>query len=88
MCTVGLSILIAFDCRAEVHTENTAIGPGKEEYVHSIQGGHPTAPPLVCLPGYGAGAAFYFRNFPSLFQYFRTYAMDPLGTGMSGTGIP
>lgn len=64
--------------------QDTVIGPGKQEYMHGIAGGAADAPPLVCLPGYGAGAAFFFRNFSSLFQYFRTYAVDPLGTGMSG----
>ena len=71
-------------CRTQLITENTVIGQGKQEFVHSIQGGPAAAPPLVCLPGYGAGAAFYFRNLPSLCQYFKTYAVDPLGTGMSG----
>ena len=52
--------------------------------MHSIQGGPAEGPPLVCLPGYGAGAAFYFRNLPSFCRYFKTFAVDPLGTGMSG----
>ena len=76
------SIYMAY--RTQLSIENTQIGQGKQQYMHSIQGGSANAPPLVCLPGYGAGAAFYFRNFPSLCQHFRTYAVDPLGTGMSG----
>lgn len=71
-------------CRTQLDVQNTAIGPGKQEYMHSIVGGPLNAPPLVCMPGYGAGAAFYFRNLPSFCQYFRTFAVDPLGTGMSG----
>lgn len=71
-------------CRAELEVQDTAIGPGKQQYMHGIVGGATNSPPLVCLPGYGAGAAFFFRNFPSLCQHFRTYAVDPLGTGMSG----
>ncbi len=39
----------------------------------------------VLVPGYGAGAAFYFRNLADLSSRFRTYAIDMLGTGMSGT---
>ncbi|KAL3155811.1 hypothetical protein ABBQ32_012824 [Trebouxia sp. C0010 RCD-2024] len=70
--------------KAELEVHDTVIGPGKQDYMHGIVGGAAAAPPLVCLPGYGAGAAFFFRNFPSLCQYFRTYAVDPLGTGMSG----
>ena len=55
--------------------------------MHSIQGGPANAPVLVCLPGYGAGAAFYFRNFPSLCEHFKVYAVDLLGNGMSGMYI-
>ena len=73
-----------FCCRAELEVQDTVIGPGKQDYMHGIVGGATSSPPLVCLPGYGAGAAFFFRNFPSLCQHFRTYAVDPLGTGMSG----
>ena len=71
-------------CRTEVEVQNTVIGPGKQQYMHSIIGGPASAPPMVCMPGYGAGAAFFFRNLPGFCQYFRTYAVDPLGTGMSG----
>ena len=38
----------------------------------------------VLVPGYGAGAAFYFRNLADLSARFRTYAVDVLGTGLSG----
>ena len=39
---------------------------------------------LLALPGYGAGVGFYFRNFPSLCSQLRVYAVDWLGTGLSG----
>ena len=39
----------------------------------------------MLVPGYGAGAAFYFRNLADLSSRFRTYAVDMLGTGMSGS---
>ena len=42
-------------------------------------------PGAVLVPGYGAGAAFYFRNLADLSLRFRTYAIDMLGTGMSGS---
>ena len=42
----------------------------------------------VLVPGYGAGAAFYFRNLADLSSRFRTYAVDMLGTGMSGEQQP
>lgn len=84
VCVQGSGSLLLLHCRAELEVHDTVIGPGKQDYMHGIVGGATTAPPLVCLPGYGAGAAFFFRNFPSLCQYFRTYAVDPLGTGMSG----
>ena len=75
-------------CRLQLRTEDTAVGSelraGKEQYVHSIQGGPSNAPVLICLPGYGAGAAFYFRHFPALCQHFKVYAVDLLGNGMSG----
>jgi len=60
------------------------VGEGKQEYMHTISGGEESSPPLVCLPGYGAGAAFYFRNFDGLAQQFRLHLVDLLGTGMSG----
>lgn len=63
---------------------DTPIGEGKEEVIHSITGGSESAPNLVCMPGYGAGAAFYFRNLDAFCAKFRTHAVDWLGTGNSG----
>lgn len=37
------------------------MGPGRQQYMHTITAGDPSSPPLVLLPGYGAGAGFYFR---------------------------
>ena len=84
MPLLRLQYTLCLRCRAELQVQNTVVGSGKQDYMHGIVGGAADAPPLVCLPGYGAGAAFFFRNFPSLCQHFRTYAVDPLGTGMSG----
>ncbi|EFJ45067.1 hypothetical protein VOLCADRAFT_106093 [Volvox carteri f. nagariensis] len=41
-------------------------------------------PPVVMMPGYGAGVGFYYRNFPSLARQLRLFAVDWLGTGLSG----
>lgn len=63
---------------------DTPVGKCKEEVIHSITGGPDGAPNLVCMPGYGAGAAFYFRNLEAFCTKFRTHAVDWLGTGISG----
>ena len=63
------------------------VGEGPQDFMHTISGGEEGGPPLVCLPGYGAGAAFYFRNFDGLAQQFRLHLVDLLGTGMSGESL-
>ena len=41
-------------------------------------------PPLVMLHGYMAGAAYFYRNFAGLSDYFRNiYSLDLLGWGLS-----
>ena len=72
--------------RAQVEVRDTRVGDSKDHTQHSIVGGSPGAPALVCLPGYGAGSGFYFRNLRDMCRHFRTYLTDPLGTGMSGGG--
>lgn len=38
------------------------VGPGKESYLHTLTGGPQDAtPPVVMMPGYGAGVGFYYR---------------------------
>ncbi len=38
------------------------VGPGKEAYLHTLTGGPQDAtPPVVMMPGYGAGVGFYYR---------------------------
>ena len=56
--------------------------------MHTLSGGRAGAPPLVCLSGYGAGAGFFFRNLDPMADHFRIYAVDLLGTGMSGGEPP
>jgi hypothetical protein len=47
--------------------------------------GRADAPPLVCVPGYGAGAAFFFKNIgPLSAAGYRVHAVDWRGTGLSG----
>ena len=60
------------------------VGEGRQQHMHTISAGEAASPPLVLLPGYGAGAGFYFRNLDGLAQHFRVHAVDLLGTGMSG----
>eukprot|EP00884_Botryococcus_braunii_P004708 jgi/Botrbrau1/14238/Bobra.0381s0002.2 len=68
----------------ELEVKDVAIGSGQQDFMHTIATGGLSSPPLVCIPGYGAGAAFYWRNLSGLGSIFRTYAVDLLGTGMSG----
>lgn len=67
---------------------DVSIGEGRQQFMHTIIAGDSSNPPLVCLPGYGAGAGFYFRNIDGLAKQFRVHLVDLLGTGMSGEGKP
>lgn len=66
--------------------KDVAFGPGTHDYLHTIIGGHEntSSPQLVYVPGYGAGSAFLFRAMQGLAAGFRMFAVDPLGTGLSG----
>jgi pimeloyl-ACP methyl ester carboxylesterase len=64
---------------------DTRTGAAAEEFIHSISVGRDDAPPLVCVPGYGAGAAFFFKNLgPLAAAGYRVHAVDWRGTGLSG----
>lgn len=52
--------------------------------MHSISAGTASGPPIVCMPGYAAGAAFFYRNLAGLAQHTRVQLVDWLGTGLSG----
>ncbi|KAK9861138.1 hypothetical protein WJX84_000164 [Apatococcus fuscideae] len=65
-------------------TSDVHLGPTDQHYMHTIEGGLPKAPPIVCIAGYGAGAAFFFRNMAGLASAFKLHAVDLLGCGMSG----
>ncbi|KXZ42499.1 hypothetical protein GPECTOR_141g697 [Gonium pectorale] len=68
-----------------MQARDVRVGPGKEDYLHTLSGGPGNVdPPVVMMPGYGAGVGFYYRNFPSLAQRLRLFAVDWLGTGLSG----
>jgi len=71
-------------CRARLEVRDVPVGAGPQDFMHTISGGAPGSPPLVLVPGYGAGAGFFFRNLDGLARFFRVHAVDLLGTGMSG----
>ena len=53
--------------------------------MHSISAGSSeTGPDVVIMPGYGAGAAFFYRNIEAVSQRARVHIVDWLGTGCSG----
>lgn len=48
-----------------VEAQDVQIGPGKQDFLHTLVGGRAdTQPPVVLMPGYGAGVGFYFRCTP------------------------
>ncbi|GAB4823981.1 hypothetical protein N2152v2_011027 [Parachlorella kessleri] len=69
-----------------IGTKDVAVGPRKDEYMHTITAGlqHTDCPTLVAIPGYAAGSGFFFRVFDGLSTAFRLFAVDLLGTGLSG----
>ena len=62
------------------------MGPHREEFIHIVSGGAANAasPAFVAVPGYGSGSSFLFKLFDGLSSAFRFYAVDMLGTGLSG----
>jgi len=72
------------DCPLE--SKDISFGTSRHEYLHTIVGGqtNESSPKLVYIPGYGAGSGFLFRAYQGLTAGFRTFAVDPLGTGLSG----
>ncbi|KAK9821605.1 hypothetical protein WJX81_005670 [Elliptochloris bilobata] len=71
-------------CRTPLEVRDVTVGTGPQEFMHTITGGQLASQPMVLVPGYGAGAGFYFRNIDGLAKHFRVHAVDLLGTGMSG----
>jgi pimeloyl-ACP methyl ester carboxylesterase len=67
---------------AAQHRAATAQQSAPSPSVHSIRAGE-HGPHMVCLPGYGAGAAFFYRNLQGLSQHAQVHLVDPLGTGLS-----
>ena len=62
------------------------VGPRPDEFMHTIHARDPpaAAPALVAVPGYAAGSGHAFRVVDGLAAAFRFYAVDLLGTGLSG----
>eukprot|EP00210_Caulerpa_lentillifera_P001676 g1611.t1 len=72
-------------CQSDLRLQDTVIGDSrKHEIIHSISGGAENTTPLVCLQGYGAGAAIYYRNMDFMCRHFQMHCVDWLGTGLSG----
>mmetsp|Transcript_59003 Transcript_59003/g.140896 ORF Transcript_59003/g.140896 Transcript_59003/m.140896 type:complete len:350 (-) Transcript_59003:14-1063(-) len=68
-------------------TCDTVVGKTSADYIHSIHApgsGASRRTHLVCLPGYGVGAAIFFRNLPVLAPQVQTHAVDWRGAGLSG----
>ncbi|PRW58725.1 putative 1-acylglycerol-3-phosphate O-acyltransferase [Chlorella sorokiniana] len=72
--------------RNTYEARDVRVGPGKEEFVHTVTSGlHNTdSPAFVAIPGYSTGSSFLFKLFDGLSSAFRLYAIDLLGTGLSG----
>lgn len=70
--------------RTPLDVRDVSVGQDQQQFMHTISAGDQASPPLVMLPGYGAGSGFYFRNIAGLAQHFRLHCVDLLGTGMSG----
>lgn len=81
--------------KTPVVARDVPVGPGQEEYVRTLEAHPPPSdagataaaearPPVVFLPGYGAGALFFWRNVDALAPHLRLFACDWLGTGRSG----
>lgn len=64
----------------ECKYQDTLVGTTNEESMHSISAGS-TGVPVVMMPGYAAGAAFFFRNIQGLSSKTRLFLVDWLGTG-------
>ncbi|CAG9464433.1 unnamed protein product [Pedinophyceae sp. YPF-701] len=64
--------------------KDVKVGPGKEDYMHTIVGGDSAAPPAVVVHGYAAGAGFYFKSIRDLVSHFRVHLVDWPGYGVSG----
>eukprot|EP00803_Ostreobium_quekettii_P000518 evm.model.scf_2744.2 EVM.evm.TU.scf_2744.2 scf_2744:15348-17616(-) len=71
-------------CKAILQIQDTRLDGGSQNFIHSIVAGAASNPTLVCLPGYGSGSGFLYRNLDDLSKHFCTYAVDWLGTGLSG----
>lgn len=48
-------------CRQPLERVDVPVGPGKQDFIHTVLGGDLSKPPLVMAPGYAAGLGFYWR---------------------------
>lgn len=76
--------------KSKVTARDVPVGSGPKDYMRTIEVHHegsssaPGSLPVVMLPGYGAGACFFWRNIDGLAPHMRLFAVDWLGTGRSG----
>eukprot|EP00878_Enallax_costatus_P023828 GHUV01025380.1.p1 GENE.GHUV01025380.1~~GHUV01025380.1.p1 ORF type:complete len:414 (+),score=72.62 GHUV01025380.1:55-1296(+) len=76
--------------RSKWQVEDVPVAPKPEHYMHTLtnvtsaEGGQQQGPALVLMPGYGAGTGFFYRNLDGLSRAFKIFAVDWLGTGLSG----
>ena len=78
--------------RGSYSQSDMQVGSKREEYIHTVVGAPPLAAAgspaeevaFVAIPGYGSGSSFLFKLFDGLSSAFRLYAVDLLGTGLSG----
>ena len=82
-------------CLCATSTTSHKIDIGGGEMIHhlevqkatKINAMEETIPPLVLMPGYGMGAACWYRTFPFFAEHFHVYAGDWLGCGMSSRPV-
>ena len=65
------------------HFGTHASGDHPDATMHSVSAGN-AGPPIVFMPGYAAGAAFFYRNLQGLASHARVHLVDWLGTACSG----
>ena len=70
-------------CRVGCTFQDTRVGDHPDATMHSVSAGD-AGPPIVFMPGYAAGAAFFYRNLQGLASHARVHLVDWLGTACSG----
>ena len=64
-CSVAIPCILKGDfgvCSTPLDVRDVSVGQDQQQFMHTISAGDQASPPMVMLPGYGAGSGFYFRN--------------------------